>query len=78
MKGTSEINDLRKPISIHSNNKSSAPSAQGSDHLDLYMPKEEKERLEKEIKVLDKRRKDLQKHEQSRDKGWKTAFFGYQ
>ncbi len=61
MKGVSEISGLRSVKSMHSTGKRSIPRVESSAYLDLYMLKKEKDRLEKEIYILDKRNKDTQK-----------------
>jgi len=61
MKGVSEISGLRSIKSMHSASKRSIPRVQSSAYLDLYMLRKEKDRLEKEIYILDKRKKDTQK-----------------
>lgn len=61
MKGVSEISGLRSIKSMHSSSKRSIPRVQSSAYLDLYMLRKEKDRLEKEIYILDKRKKDIQK-----------------
>lgn len=61
MKGVSEISGLRSIRSMHSSGKRSIPKVQSSAYLDLYMLRKEKDRLEKEIYILDKRKKDTQK-----------------
>lgn len=47
---------------MHSSSKRSIPRVQSSAYLDLYMLRKEKDRLEKEIYILDKRKKDTQKN----------------
>ena len=61
MKGVSEISGLRSIKSMHSSGKRSIPRVQSSTYLDLYMLRKEKDRLEKEIYILDKRKKDILK-----------------
>ena len=61
MKGVSEISGLRSIKSMHSSSKRSIPRVQSSAYLDLYMLRKEKDRLDKEIYILDKRKKDVQK-----------------
>ena len=46
---------------MHSSGKRSIPRVQSSTYLDLYMLRKEKDRLEKEIYILDKRKKDILK-----------------
>ena len=50
------IPDIRDIKSIHSVGARSIPKAQRSAYLELYMHRREKDRLEKEIFALDKRR----------------------
>ena len=61
MKSISEISGLRSIKSMHSSGKRSIPRVQSSTYLDLYMLRKEKDRLEKEIYILDKRKKDILK-----------------
>lgn len=61
MKGVSEISGLRSIKSMHSSGKRSIPRVQSSAYLDLYMLRKEKDRLEKEIYILDRRKRDIQK-----------------
>lgn len=61
MKSVSEISGLRSTKSMHSTGKRSISRVESSAYLDLYMLKKEKDRLEKEIYILDKRKKDTQK-----------------
>lgn len=56
MRGISEISGVRSIRSMHSSGKRSIPRVQSSAYLDLYMLPKEKDRLEKVIFVLDKRR----------------------
>ncbi|MFH1519620.1 MAG: hypothetical protein ABIE75_03510 [Candidatus Omnitrophota bacterium] len=56
MKGILHVTGVREIKSIHSINARSIPKAQRSAYLELYMFRREKDRLEKEIFVLDKRR----------------------
>jgi len=46
---------------MHSTGRRSIPRTQSSAYLDLYMLRKEKDRLEKEIYVLEKRKSDAQK-----------------
>jgi len=55
------IPDIRDIKSIHSVGARSIPKAQRSAYLELYMHRREKDRLEKEIFVLDKRRSTAQR-----------------
>lgn len=61
MKGASEISGLQSIKSMHTAGKRSIPRTQSSAYLDLYMLRKEKDRLEKEIYILDKRKKNAQK-----------------
>ena len=61
MKGVSEMSGLRSIKSMHSSNKRSIPRVQNSAYLDLYMLRKEKDRLEKDIYILDKRKIGTQK-----------------
>ena len=61
MKSISEISGLRSIKSMHSSGKRSIPRVQSSTYLDLYILRKEKDRLEKEIYILDKRKKDILK-----------------
>ncbi|MEW6087330.1 MAG: hypothetical protein AB1498_03430 [bacterium] len=56
MKGMLEISSVRDIKSIHSAGLRAIPKIQRSSYLELYMFKREKDRLEKEIFALDKRR----------------------
>lgn len=56
MKGTLQIPGSRDIKSIHSVGARSIPKVQRSSYLELYMLRREKDRLEKEIFALDKRR----------------------
>ena len=56
MKGILQVTGVREIKSIHSVGARSIPKAQRSCYLELYMYRREKDRLEKEIFVLDKRR----------------------
>jgi len=56
MKGLQQIPCLRSIKSIHSIGARSIPKVQRSSYLELYVLRREKERLEKEILMLDKRR----------------------
>jgi len=57
MKGILQVTGVREIKSIHSVGVRSIPKAQRSAYLELYMHRREKDRLEKEIFALDKRRK---------------------
>jgi len=61
MKVVSEIGGLRSIRSMHSAGKRSIPRVQSSAYLDLYMLRKEKDRLEKEIYILDRKKKGIQK-----------------
>lgn len=61
MKGVSEIGGLQSIKSMHGSGKRSIPRVQSSAYLDLYMFRKEKDRLEKEIRTLDTRKKNIQK-----------------
>jgi hypothetical protein len=56
MKNINEIATTRNIRSMHSIGARSVPKAQRSPYLDLYGLKKEKDRLEKEISKLEKRR----------------------
>jgi len=56
MKGIQQIPGLRCINSIHSIGARCIPKAQRSSYLEIYALRREKERLEKEILMLDKRR----------------------
>jgi hypothetical protein len=57
MKALHEIATIRNLRSMHSIGARSVPKAQRSPYLDLYTLKKEKDRLEKETSVLEKKRK---------------------
>ena len=61
MKDVSEISGLRSIKSMHSSSKRSIPRVQSSTYLDLYTLRKEKDRLEKDIYILDKRKGESQK-----------------
>ena len=61
MKGVSEISGLRSIKGMHSSSKRSIPRVQSSTYLDLYVLRKEKDRLEKDIYILDKRKGESQK-----------------
>ena len=61
MRGTSEISGLRSIKSMHSSSKRSIPRVQSSAYLDLYTLRKEKDRLEKDIYILDKKKGESQK-----------------
>lgn len=56
MKGLQEVSGLRDIKSLHLVGGRSIPKVQRSSYLELYMLKREKDRLEKEVVSLDKRR----------------------
>ena len=56
MKGANELPGLGDIKSIHSGGVRSIPKVQRSSYLELYMLKREKDRLEKVIFSIDKRR----------------------
>lgn len=56
MKGIQEISCLRNIRSVHSVGARSIPKVQRSSYLELYILKREKDRLEKEIGMLEKRK----------------------
>ena len=56
MKGILQVTGVREIKSIHSAGLRSIPKVQRSAYLELYMHRREKERLEKELFLLDKRR----------------------
>jgi vacuolar-type H+-ATPase subunit I/STV1 len=56
MKGTLQTQGVRDIKSIHSVGARSIPKAQRSSYLELYVISSERDRLEKEIFALDKRR----------------------
>ena len=56
MKGILQVPGVRDIKSIHSVGARSIPKVQRSGYLELYMLRREKDRLEKEIFALDKRR----------------------
>ena len=61
VKGVTEVTGLRDIRTMHSSKKRSIPRVQSSGYLDLYMLCKEKDRLEKEVNILDKRKKNIQK-----------------
>jgi len=61
VRGATELSGLREIKTMHSSKKRSIPRVQSSAYLDLYMLRKEKDRLEKEVCILDKRRKSIQK-----------------
>ena len=61
VRSATELSGLREIRTMHSSKKRSIPRVQSSAYLDLYMLRKEKDRLEKEVCILDKRRKGIQK-----------------
>jgi hypothetical protein len=61
MRGVSDIGGLRAIKTLHTTGRRSILRVQGSAYLDLYMRKKEKERLEKELSILERRRKGIEK-----------------
>jgi len=61
VRGVTELSGLRDIRTMHSTKKRSIPQLQSSTYLDLYMLRKEKDRLEKEVYILDKRKKGIQK-----------------
>ncbi len=61
VRGVTELSGLSQIRTMHSAKKRSIPRVQSSAYLDLYMLRKEKDRLEKEVFVLDKRKKGMQK-----------------
>ena len=56
MKGIQQVASVREIKSIRSIGARSIPKAQRSTYLELYMHRREKDRLEKELFLLDKRK----------------------
>jgi hypothetical protein len=56
MKALHEITTIRNVRSMHSIGARSVPKVQRSPYLDLYSLKREKDRLEKEVAALEKKR----------------------
>ena len=56
MKGLQQISSLRNLKSIHSVGLRSIPKIQRSSDLELYILRREKDRLEKEVFALDKKK----------------------
>ena len=56
MKGIQRVASVREIKSIRSIGARSIPKAQRSTYLELYMHRREKDRIEKELFLLDKRR----------------------
>jgi len=61
VRSATELSGLREIRTMHSSKKRSIPRVKSSAYLDLYMLRKEKDRLEKEVCNLDKRRKSIQK-----------------
>jgi len=61
VRGVTELSGLRETRTMHGSKKRSIPRLQSSAYLDLYMLGKEKDRLEKEMFVLEKRKTSLQK-----------------
>jgi len=61
VKGVTELSGLRDIRTMRSVKNRSIPRLQSSTYLDLYMLRKEKDRLEKELYILDKRKKGIQK-----------------
>lgn len=68
MRSVTELRGLTEIRTIQSLKRSSMPKSQSSSHLDLYMMKREKDRLEKEIFTLEKKGKAIQKRLDEIDK----------
>lgn len=61
VRGATELSGLREMRTMHSSKKRSIPRVQSSTYLDLYMLGKEKDRLEKEMFIIEKRKASLQK-----------------
>ena len=61
VRGATEISGLRDIRTMHSSKKRSIPRMQSSAYLDLYILRKEKDRLEKEVYILDKRKNGIRK-----------------
>ena len=57
MKGVTDVKSLRDIRSLRSTAKRAIPRVQSSSYLDLYILEKEKERLEKEATLLERRSK---------------------
>jgi predicted nucleic acid-binding Zn-ribbon protein len=57
---TAELKSLREIRTMQSSKKRSIPRTQTSAYLDLYVLRREKDRLEKEIAVLERRKRNIQ------------------
>jgi len=61
VRGVTELSGLREMRTMHSSKKRSIPRVQSSAYLDLYMLGKEKDRMEKEMFILEKRKTSVQK-----------------
>ena len=61
MKGIQQVASVREIKSIRSIGARSIPKAKRSTYLELYMHRREKDRIEKELFLLDKRRMSAKK-----------------
>lgn len=61
MRGVTDISGLRDIRSHRSIGRRSLPRFQSSAYLGLYMLRVEKERLEKELALIERRRKEIEK-----------------
>jgi hypothetical protein len=61
MRSATELRGLREIRTIQSLKRSSIPRSQSSSYLDLYVMKREKDRLEKGIFTLEKKRRAIHK-----------------
>jgi hypothetical protein len=61
VQGVTELSGLRNIRTMNSSNKRSIPRVRSSAYLELYMLRKEKNRLEKEVNILEKRKKSNQK-----------------
>lgn len=88
VRSATEISSLRDIRTMHSSKKRSIPRIQSSAYLDLYMLRKEKDRLEKESGILNKRNKSVQKRideidtemgrlEKAEGKSRQTNFLGF-
>ena len=68
MNGILQVPDIRDIKSIHSIGARSIPKVQMSSYLELYVLKREKDRLEKELFALNKRKKTRDRQLNSIDK----------
>ena len=60
-KGATELSGLREIRTMHSTKKRSIPRVQSSTYLDLFLLGKEKDRLDKEMSIMEKRKAGLQK-----------------